>query len=52
MKSKHDDKSGGKQKQLKGNAPEAARNVEDKGKGDGAVGSREKELAKLAQRKK
>jgi hypothetical protein len=57
MRSKNNDKSGGKKKQLKGNTQAVAQttsndsNVEDKGKGGVAVGKREKKLAKLAQRK-
>ena len=58
MKSKNNNKSGGKKKQLKGTAPEVARttatgsNLEDTGKVGVASGKREKKLAKLAQRKK
>ena len=58
MKSKNNDKSGEKKKQSKGNLQESARtastdsNLDDKGKGGAAAGSREKKLAKLAQRKK
>lgn len=58
MKSKNTDKSGGNKKQSKGNMQEAARTSakdpkqDEAGKGDAAMSSREKKLAKLAQRKK
>ncbi|KAF0233487.1 MAG: hypothetical protein FD177_1601 [Desulfovibrionaceae bacterium] len=58
MSSKNNDKSGGNKKQSKGNMQEAGRGSakdskpEEAGSSDAAMGSREKKLAKLAQRKK
>ena len=58
MKSKNNDKSGGNKKQAKGNMQEAAKGSakdskpEEAGSTGAAMGSREKKLAKLAQRKK
>lgn len=42
MKSRHNDKAEGKKTQLKGNAQEVARKLEDTGKGEVAVGNRKK----------